>query len=402
MHKPPQQALAVLFISIAAALLTAGCSKQLSQPGTDAVTTVVSPAAIAGPDPEAIFLQNAAADPRMLHRSWEGIPSVGASANGKEIYVAWYSGGAGEGPGNYITVAFSKNKAVSWKKDALVIYPRDTSRVRMYDPGLWRDKFGTIWLTWSKSQQFWDGTGGVWSMPISWDGRNVAAGEVSLLAEGVMLNKPAWLPSTETMLFPISRWPFFPADPTKAGAYIYSASYKMAGGQLGPLRALSKIVVPDSIRTFDEHQLVETAAGGHLLCLLRTSKGTYYTQSTDYGAHWGRLMPFTAAGATAASRFHISKLQSGRLLLVINNNMARTNLTALLSSDGGKTWKHKLVIDRRNNVSYPDAIQTRDGQIHVVYDRDRFTSKDILYCRFSENDILQSNEKGIVRARVNK
>ena len=403
MHKPPQPALAVLLYMLpAAAILLAGCSKQLSQPVTDSTANAISLTVIASSDPEAIFLQNAAADPRMLNRTWEGIPSIGATSNGKEIYVAWYSGGAGEGPGNYITVAFSKDKALSWKKDALVIYPRDTSRVRMYDPGLWRDKFGTIRITWSKSQQFWDGIGGVWTMPLSWNGRNVVTGEVSLLAEGVMLNKPTYIPSTETMLFPISRWPFAPADPARAGAYIYSGSYKKVAGQMEPVQVLSRIVVPDSIRTFDEHQLVETSADGRLLCLIRTWKGIYYAQSTDYGAHWSKLMPFTAVGATTASRFHIAKLQSGRLLLIVNNSTARTNLTAFLSADGGKTWKHKLVIDRRSNVSYPDAIQTRDGYIHMVYDRDRFTSKDILYCRFTENDILQSNEKGIVRSGVNK
>lgn len=391
-----------LLMLFAAAILTAGCSREVQQPGTSVSSNALSPAIIANKDPEALFLQNAAADPRVLHRSWEGIPSIGVTADGREMYVAWYSGGMGEGPGNYVTVAFSNNNAVSWKKDALIIYPRDASQVRMYDPGLWRDKFGAVWLTWTKSHQFWDGVGGVWTTSLSWNGQSVVPDKVSELASGVMLNKPAYIPSNQTMLFPVSWWPFAPADPGKQGAYIYSSTYKSGTTQLEPVRALTKIAIPDSIRTYDEHQLVETSGQGNLLCLVRTSAGIYYTSSKDYGEHWSRLLPFTAVGATANSRFHISKLQSGRLLLVINNNMSRTSLTAFLSSDGGKTWKNKLVIDRRPNVSYPDAIQTRNGSIHLVYDRDRFTTKDILYCRFTEADILRSNEKGIVRVKVNK
>jgi hypothetical protein len=390
-----------LFIMTATAALMIGCSKELPQLRTNATANALSPAIIASHDPEALFLQNADNDPRMLNRSWEGIPSIGATDNAREIYVAWYSGGKGEGPGNYITVAISRDNARHWKRDALVVYPRDTAHVRMYDPALWRNKSGAVMLTWTKSHQYWDGIGGVWTMPLSYNGGNVVPGQVSLLAGGVMLNKPAYIPSSETMLFPISWWPFAPADPARQGAYIYSGVYKRGSAQLEPVQVLSKILIPDSIRTFDEHQLVETSAG-HLLCLVRTSKGIYYTNSSDDGAHWAPVMPFTAVGASAASRFHISKLSSGRLLLIINNNMARTDLTAFLSANGGKTWKHKLVIDRRSNVSYPDAIQTSNGYIHVVYDRDRFTSKDILYCRFTESDVLSANEKGIVRAKVNK
>ena len=393
----------VLYLAILFSVVSVGCSKQLSQPRVPEPEPEanLSPAVMDGPNPEALFLQNASKDPRVNNRIWEGIPSVGATNDGKEIYVAWYSGGQGEGPGNYITVALSRNNAKTWLRDALVIYPSDTAHVRMYDPGLWRDRQGVVRVTWTKSHQFWDGTGGVWTTPLSWNGKNVVTGEVSQLADGVMLNKPAYIPSRQMVLFPISWWAFAPADPGKAGTYIYSGAYNGSAEKMGPVSVLSKIIVPDSIRTFDEHQLVETGNDGNLLCLLRTSKGIYFSRSADYGAHWSKIAPFTFVGDAAASRFHISKLKSGKLLLVINNSMVRTNLVAYLSSDGGKTWKYKLLLDQRSNVSYPDAIQTADGNIHVVYDRDRFTTKDILYCRFTENDIIHANTAGIVRSKVN-
>ncbi|MBS1565608.1 MAG: exo-alpha-sialidase [Bacteroidetes bacterium] len=338
----------------------------------------------------------------MLNRSWEGIPSIGATDNGSELYVAWYSGGKGEGPGNYVTVALSRNRANDWQRDALVVYPKDTTKVRMYDPGLWRDKYGVVRLTWAKSHQYWDGVGGVWSMPLSVRGNQLHPGTVSLMTDGVMLNKPAYLSSSESLLYPVSGWGFASSEPGKQGAYVYTGGFSVGGTQLSPVRLLSKIVIPDSLRTFDEHQIVETGNGGELLALVRTSRGVYYARSNDYGAHWSQSMPFTAIGPSPSSRFHISRLKSGKLLLVANASTSRTNMTAFLSTNGGKTWPHRLVLDRRANVSYPDAIQTNDGSIHVVYDRDRFTTKDILYCRFTEADIIAANEKKIVRSKVNR
>jgi len=400
MHQHPRTSYTWFLLPAMAALtVIAGCSKQLQT----TYMPVPPPAAIvAAPDSRAIFLQDAAADPRVGNRSWQGIPSVAATANGKQIYVAWYSGGAGEGPGNYVTVALSLDKARSWREDALVVYPADPSQARMYDPGLWRDRFGIIRLTWTKSEQFWDGVGGVWTTPLYWNGQQVETGAVRFLANGVMLNKPTYIPSRAAMLYPISWWNFAPSDPARQGTYIYQGAYGNGAIPQESLQPIGKIAIPDSLRTFDEHQLVETSDDGNLLCMVRTWGGIYYARSADYGVHWGKPAPFTAVGATTASRFHISKLQSGKLLLIINNSTARTNLTAYISSNGGKTWPHKLVLDQRSNISYPDAIQTNDGNIHVVYDRERFSSKDILYCRFSEKDLLTSNAKGIVRVKVNK
>ena len=35
----------------------------------------------------------------------------------------------------------------------------------------------------------------------------------------------------------------------------------------------------------------------------------------------------------------------------------RMNLAALLSEDEGKTWKYRLLLDERREVSYPDAVE---------------------------------------------
>jgi hypothetical protein len=38
----------------------------------------------------------------------------------------------------------------------------------------------------------------------------------------------------------------------------------------------------------------------------------------------------------------------------------------------------------------------------MVYDRDRYTNKDILYARFTEQDVLSGNTKAVYHARINQ
>ena len=67
----------------------------------------------------------------------------------------------------------------------------------------------------------------------------------------------------------------------------------------------------------------------------------------------------------------------------------RSHLTALLSEDDGKTWPYSLLLDERNEVSYPDAAACSDGMIYICYDWERVKEREILMARISEEDILQ-------------
>jgi hypothetical protein len=94
--------------------------------------------------------------------------------------------------------------------------------------------------------------------------------------------------------------------------------------------------------------------------------------------------------AHPATRFFIRRLHSGRLLLVKNappNGKDRSHMTALLSNDEGRTWTGGLLLDERVNVSYPDGVEGRDGTIRVIYDRERFTAREILMAVFREEDV---------------
>lgn len=346
-------------------------------------------------------------DSRLKDRKFEQVPAVGASADGKHIFVAWYSGGAAPGPGNYVTLSVSQDKGKTWLNDQLAVYP-SSSEYRLFDPALWRDKFGQVRLFYGSAKQnlLWDGFGGVNAVEIKWDGNKISHSEPVRISDGVMSNKPVYLPSKNRVLFPVyidkplpgtKSEKAFPHD----GAFIYSKDYSGSGRKL-QLSPYSSIHIPEELRIHDEPQVVEVNGNGNYLALVRTTKGIYYTKSSDFGKTWSEVQPFTASGPTTSSRFYIGKLSSGNLLLVSNNSTTRNKMTAFLSVDGGKTWPHKLLLDARENVSYPDADQTTDGNIHVVFDRERTGAMDILYCRFTENDLLKGDQSAVFKTRVNK
>lgn len=136
--------------------------------------------------------------------------------------------------------------------------------------------------------------------------------------------------------------------------------------------------------------------------LTRRKDGIGEAFSHDGGRTWGKIGKFCLGGPN--SRFHIRKLHSGHILLINHwspdnrfdtprgddpDYMARNNLAAFLSVDDGKTWSAPLLLDERELVSYPDAVQTPDDQIYIIYDRERNVEKELLLARITEEDILR-------------
>jgi len=358
--------------------------------------------------PEALFLVNPGNDPRIMNRKFEQVPCIAASTDGKQLYVAWYSGGEIPGPGNYVTLSVSLDYGKTWLNDKLVVYP-NVLTTRFFDPGLWRDKYGQVHLFYgsSKNDLLWDGKGGVNTLNVRWDGAKIAYDNPKRLTNGVMSNKPVYIAAKDQALFSVYiDKPPVPADPAAGpyppnGAFILSHDYKTGSKEISSLVPYASVRVPDDLRIHDEPQLVQISTN-EFLCLVRTTKGIYFSKSTDGAKSWSAVAPFTAAGPTTSARFFIGKLKSGSLLMVLNSSTTRNNMTAMLSKDGGKTWPYKLMLDARENVSYPDVDQTADGNIHVVFDRDRTGAKDILYCRFNESDIMKGLQANVYKSRVNK
>ena len=61
----------------------------------------------------------------------------------------------------------------------------------------------------------------------------------------------------------------------------------------------------------------------------------------------------------------------------------------MLSEDEGKTWPHRLLLDDRALVTYPDGTEAANGFIYLIYDRGRYVKdeQEILFAKITETDI---------------
>jgi predicted neuraminidase len=107
--------------------------------------------------------------------------------------------------------------------------------------------------------------------------------------------------------------------------------------------------------------------GGRLQAVGRTrSQRIFETWSNDNGRTWTAttltMLPNPSAGTDAVT------LRDGRHLIVYNHTpKGRTPLNVALSRDG-KVWEAALVLEREpGEYSYPAAIQTSDGLVHITY-----------------------------------
>ncbi len=334
-------------------------------------------------------------------RQFQGIPSMALSPGGR-LWADWYAGGSGEGDDNYVLVATSGDAGGSWSKPLLAI--DIPGPVRAYDPALWTDPNGKLWVFWAQSEHWWDGRSGVWCITTDTPESEDAVWSVPRrLCDGIMMCKPI-VDSNGRWLLPVSLWSLDPVHPERKlaiGAHVVASE-----DQGKTWNDLGHIAVPKKDAIFDEHMVVERKDGS-LWMLIRTKYGIGESTSTDGGKTWSESQPSTLPHTS--SRFFIRRMQSGNLLLVkhggLTERTGRSHLTAYLSKDDGKTWIGGLMLDERNGVSYPDGDQAKDGTIYIIYDYDRMGAKEILTARFSEEDLEAGkivSKNGALRLLVNK
>ncbi len=115
----------------------------------------------------------------------------------------------------------------------------------------------------------------------------------------------------------------------------------------------------------------------------------------------------------------IGMWKGGRIFAVFYSGGIRENVGnasfIIMSDDDEKTWPHRLLLDDRNEVSYPDAVE-HNGFIYIIYDRERGDVKrsldqvygdarEILMAKGSEEDILAGkivNHDNRLRVIINK
>ena len=327
-------------------------------------------------------------------RKWQGIPGIERTKGGR-LYACWYSGGKTEQPGNVIIIEKSDDDGATWT-DGFALVQHDDPEVRCFDPTLWIDPMGRLWAFWTQSWQYYDGRDGVWAAVVSEpDAENVVFETPRRLADGLMMNKPI-VTKDGKWVMPSALWScgYFEAreehpeldDKRLANVYVSEDAGKTFEWRGG-------VDMPD--RAFDEHMVVELE-GGRLWMLVRTTYGIGQAFSSDGGHSWQEIGPSGHTGPN--SRFFITRLKSGNLLMINHINptysmgegkyKTRNNLMAMLSEDDGKTWHGGLMLDSRDQVSYPDGTQAEDGRIYIIYDWQRYKAREVLMSVFTEEDVL--------------
>ncbi len=141
---------------------------------------------------------------------------------------------------------------------------------------------------------------------------------------------------------------------------------------------------------------------GTLMMLVRTRYGIGSSYSYDKGRTWTKGEDSGLKGPN--SRFHIRRLSSGCVLLVNHYSYrGRNNLTAMISRDDCRTWEGFLLLDERDNVSYPDAVEGNNGYIYIIYDHERgaIYNKDIDYSKHAREILMAKvTEKDILSGKI--
>lgn len=348
-------------------------------------------AALAVDHPQARVLAQAGAGQDDLSRVWQGIPGVERAPGGR-LWVTWYSGDKAEGDmGNYVMFASSGDDGRRWSKPGVIQGP---AGVRLGDPLPWLDPQGRLWIFWAQLAEA-DKAAGIpvrrGTFAIRCDDPDSASPHWSaprLVAEGgILFGKPVVRASDGGWVAP-----FFLMTNQGPGTLETGVLLSQDAGENWAW--LGGTTVPKDLRNFSEATLAPRKDGS-LWMVIRTLKGLYQSVSQDDGKSWSSPSPIEGF-AGPSSRACVRRLASGAFLLVYhdaeksaNGGYPRQRLTAWLSDDEGRTWPHRLTVDARDGVSYPDLTQGPDGRVYIAYDHGRYNTgeKEILVAILREDDI---------------
>ena len=331
-------------------------------------------------------------------RTWQGIPGIERAPNGR-LWATWYTGGLREGyEGNYVVAATSGDDGKTWSKPVVLVKGSSES-ILLADPLPWIDPMERLWIFYLHADRQKGSSDYFGACAVRNDSPNDADGSWSdampVHEGGRIFGKPLILPDG-SWLAPFFRKSDHRTPEVKETCTLISSdegdSWTLHGGTSVPL----------DIRNYSEATLARRN-NGDLWTVMRTLPGLYESTSCDEGLTWSDPV-LMREGPNA--RACMMRLASGAFLLVYhdveresaNGKFPRARLTAWLSDDEGRTWPYKLLLDDREQVTYPDALQAPDGSIYIAYDYRRYGDphfkpgderygKEILMAVICEEDI---------------
>lgn len=343
-------------------------------------------------------------DSTYFERKWNGVPSI-EIINNDHLLVAFNSrkgriGGFsnGEGPETYITVSMKVLSENNWIQNVIVVKPVDATE-RIFDPCLWKDPKGNIHLFWTKSKPDSNhvfGVPKVWETCLTVNNKEISYTEPRLFMDNtILLNKPITLGST--ILYPTYVYDVKNYAGLKGSINVFKGSIEKKS-----ISIPSQIYIDTEISqktqksTYWEPMLVKLRDIDSLYCFVRTEGGIFfgsnsYQDSNNSFNGFSNFKKLSSIGINPESRFHIRTLRSGKVLLVSNLGVNRSNMTAMLCDNNNFIFTEKKLIDARGAVSYPDVSEDEFGNIYVVYDRERTGAREILMTVFNESQLKDPN-----------
>lgn len=320
-------------------------------------------------------------------RRFQSMASI--EVTGERIWAAWTVGGDKEPhPHNYIVLAYSDDQGATWIDPFIIIDHDDAlnSGIKVCVPNLWLSPQGELWCFYVQAGTCVIVIPNPEATPeeIQWTGPRYIIDTFGAQKIPTVIiddyGREEWLICAEN-------------GTTENGAYLNKTSIFSSTDKGKTWKRKSEAISTATSKRFHESQIlelkdktlwmlsrIENGSGGGVEQSFSYDRGVTWT---DYVANLGS--PLISPG----SKFHIERLPSGNLLWITNLSTAtRTNLMAFLSKDDGKTWSHSLTIDDRTTVAYPDAAIDSEGNIYVIYDRNRSIQQEIRMSVFNESDII--------------
>jgi len=313
-----------------------------------------------------------------------------------ELLAAWFAGSREGHPD--VAIWMARYNDAGWGEPFKIV---DEPDVPLWNPVLFRDGHGVVWLFYKVAPTISAWTGGYIKSRDkghTWTGPRILP--AGLL--GPAKNKPITLSNGDILCGTSSEtwrswtcWVEISAD----GGQSWSRH--------GPITALGfpacEGVTHEPVSaTWDEaaHRLVLPRshcgviqptvweyAPGRLKMLMRSTQRVgvvCVSCSADFGRTWSPAavtdIPCPNSGLDAV------RLRDGRIVLACNpTREGRTPLSLLVSADNGETWPWRYDLETEpGEFSYPSIIQAADGQVHVVY---TFQRTHIRHWAFDPDDL---------------
>ena len=329
-------------------------------------------------------------------RAFQGCPTVAVTKGGR-IYTGWYAGGTREPHmNNYNLLIYSDDDGKTWSEPLIVIPSNYEKNIHALDIQHFIDpdeRLHVMWvqnnaeptpqnkpeakpgqpLAFSGGYMFNDFRHSEWEIICeNPDDENPKFTQPGFVFHGFMRCKPTFLKNGD--------WICFAYDQLN-DRYGYSISTDKG-------KTYTHFYGPKKKGTYFDETMAYELNSGEVRMLARTSLGKLaQCFSKDNGRTWtdSELSDITAAD----SRFFVSRLPSGNIILINNDDpKSRTKMTVHISDDDGKTWKYKKCIDDREDLSYPDA-DFHNGKIYLTYDCGRTKEREIMFAAFTEEDIIK-------------